>query len=40
MADQIVAEIQINADFLAAICGVSARFFEAPAPVEFTPSLK
>jgi len=40
MADQIVAEIQVSADFLAAICGVSAQFFEIPKPVEFTPSLK
>lgn len=40
MADQIVAEIQISADFLAAICGVSGQFFDALKPVEFTPSLK
>lgn len=40
MADQIVAEIQISSDFLAAICGVSGRFFDTLKPVEFTPSLK
>ncbi len=40
LADQIVAEIQVSADFLAAVCGVSVKFFEAPHSMEFTPSLK
>jgi len=40
LSDQIVTEIQVSADFLAAICGVKVTFFEAPATVEFTPSLK
>jgi Zn-dependent peptidase ImmA (M78 family) len=40
MADQIVNEIQVNADFLAAICGVSTQFFEPPISIEFNPSLK
>jgi hypothetical protein len=40
LSDQIVTEIQVSADFLAAICGVKVTFFEVPAIVEFTPSLK
>jgi Zn-dependent peptidase ImmA (M78 family) len=40
LSDQIVTEVQVSADFLAAICGVKVAFFETPATVEFTPSLK
>ena len=40
LSDQIVTEIQVSADFLAAICGVKVTFFEISTEVEFSPSLK
>lgn len=40
LSDQIVTEIQVSADFLAAICGVKVSFFEVQPVAEFTPSLK